>query len=147
MNIKPIFKNRSVNKRTNLHIGVEIRYETNDAEELLHMLEFLKSEEAEQKAGFKMPKVYLSGTAMSIEVIMKSLGEFTPGERSINGIISLHFLDEMRPVFLAYLSRLEEMKQAAEKNVDWDEDHPFYPTHEHYKKIAELYFPSQKKMN
>ncbi len=146
MNIKPIFKNR-VDKRTNLHIGVEIRYETNDAEELMHMLEFLKSEEGKNGVGFQMPKAYLSGSVITIEAIIKSLGKFTPGERSINGIISLHFFDEMRSLFLAYITQLEEMKQIALKNVDWDKDHPFYPTHEHYKKIAELYFPATTKMN
>ena len=147
MNIEPIFKNRSVNKRTNLHIGVEIRYETNDAEVLMHMLEFLKSEEEKLATGFLMPKAYLSGSAITIAAIIKSLNNFTPGERSINGIVSLYFLDEMRTLFLAYLSLLEKMRQIAEKNLDWDESHPFYPTHEHYRKIAELYFPPATKMN
>ena len=136
-----------MDKRTNLHIGVEIRYETNDAEELMHMLEFLKSEEAKRTTGFQMPKSYLSGTAITIEAIIKSLNSFTPGERSINGIVSLNFLDGMRTLFLAYLSLLLEMRQTAEKNLDWDEDHPFYPRHEHYRKIAELYFPATAKMN
>ena len=117
MNIKPIFKNR-VDKRTNLHIGVEIRYETHDAEELMHMLEFIKS-----------------------------LNEFTPGERSINGVVSLCFLDEMRRLFEAYLALLDQLKKESLQRFEWDEDHPFHPVHMHYLKIAELYFPPQGKMN
>ena len=147
VNIKPIFKSRSVDKRTNLHIGVEIRYEANDAEELIHMLEFLKSEEEKRTMGFQVPKAYLSGCAITIAAIMKSLNSFRPGERRINGIVSLHFLDTMRTLYLSYLSLLLEMRQTAEKNLDWDEDHPFYPRHEHYLKIAELYFPPATRMN
>ncbi len=146
MNIKPIFKNR-VDKRTNLHIGVEIRYETHDAEALMHMLEFLTSEAEAFGASFQMPKAYLSGGVITIEAIIKSLNEFTPGERSINGVVSLYFLDEMRPLFEAYLVLLDQLKKDTEKRFEWDEEHPFYPVHMHYLKIAELYFPPQKKMN
>ena len=146
MNIKPIFKNR-VDKRTNLHIGVEIRYETHDAEALMHMLEFIKSEEAKCGAGFLMPKAYLSGSAITIEAIIKSLNEFTPGERSINGVVSLCFLDEMRRLFEAYLALLDQLKKESLQRFEWDEDHPFHPVHMHYLKIAELYFPPQGKMN
>ncbi len=146
MNIKPIFKNR-VDKRTNLHIGVEIRYEANDAEELMHMLEFLKSEEEKHGLGIVMPKAHLSGNTITIEAIIKSLNQFTPGERSINGVVSLYFLDTMRPLFETYLALLDQLKNETEKRFEWDEEHPFYPVHMHYLRIAELYFPSQKKMN
>ncbi len=146
MNIKPIFKNR-VDKRTNLHVGVEIRYETHNAEELMHMLEFIKLEEAKHGADFLLPKSYLSGSAITIEAIIKSLNEFNPGERSINGVVSLYFLDDMRLLFEAYLTLLDQLKNETEKRFEWDEDHPFYLAHMHYLKIVELYFPPQDKMN
>ena len=148
MNFVPLFKSKTLNKRTTLHVGVAIRYEENDAEELVHILSFLEKENVKTtKKAPLLPTILLNGDRVSVGGLIKSFNKFPEGRRSVNGVVSLLFLDEMRTLFETYLANLEEGREKTEKIFEWDEDHPFYNKLEIYRMIARLYFPPKVGMH
>ena len=152
MDYAPIFRSQDAHARVALHIGVEIRYvtnkETNDAEFLLHMLRFLDAYGEEHSGKFTLiPTITYGDNNISGSWLLEQFEEIPEGNRMINGSISVHFLDEMRPVFDAYLKALREIKQSAEKEYEWDETHPFFPLTNYFEYLAKKFFPDKTALN
>lgn len=139
MNMFPLFYGKLP-----IPVGVEIRYEESDAEYLMHMLYFLEDNEKRCKGTFVLlPAIALNGGKSTVQKIKKGLNEYPEGERSINGYISVYFLDEMRPLFTEYLNTLEAIKATADKVFEWDEDHYFFPLLFYFKEIEKIFFPKK----
>lgn len=158
MDFGPIFESRHVNVSKTLHIGAVIRYEVNDAEYLVHILRFLETYRDAQGQKFtlmpaithhghnadaKMDDTYIA----KAETLLAQFEKLKEGQRLILGVISIHFLDEMRPVFEAYHETLREIRHKAEDNYNWDELHPFFILNNHFESIARLFFPNKTTMN
>lgn len=144
----PIFKSQDAHARTALHIGVELRYETNDAEGLLHFLRFLEAYAGEHCSEFRlMPTVTHNGTIIDRAELLGQFEKIPEDNMRIRGVIGVHFLDEMQPVFAAYLETLRRIKSEAEKEYEWDETHPFFITADFFEFIASRFFPDRSRMN
>ncbi len=143
MNMFPLFY-----KKLPIPVGVEIRYEEFDAEHLMHMIYFLEILEKRAKGTFMLiPAVAVGGSKSSIAKVRKDFERYPEGERSINGYVSVYFLDEMRPLFDEYLHILEAIKTSADKAFEWDEEHPFYPLLLYFKEIENMFFPKKTGMH
>lgn len=144
----PIYKSSDAESGNTLHVGVEVRYEANDAEHLLHMLRFLEAYEEEQSGKFTLfPAVTHDGNTVTRAWLLDQIEKIPEGSRLIRGTISVHFLDEMRPAFVAYLKTLREIKRGAEKEYEWDGTHPFFPLTDHFEYVARKFFPDKTAMN
>jgi hypothetical protein len=129
-------------------VGVEIRYEEFDAEQLMHMLCFLENNEKRCKGTFVLlPAIALNGDKSSVQKIIKGLNEYPEGERNVNGYVSVYFLDEMRPLFEEYLNTLEAIKVTANKAFEWDDEHQFFSLLVKFKQIESEYFPKKIAMH
>jgi hypothetical protein len=127
-----------------LSVGVEIRYEEFDAEPLMHMLCFLEDHEKHAKGTFVLiPAIGFDGATSNIQKIKKSLESFPEGGRCVNGYVSVYFLDEMRQLFEAYIRTLNEIKEGAEAEFAWDEDHEFFPLLFYFQEIEKIFFPKK----
>jgi hypothetical protein len=127
-----------------MSVGVQIRYEESDAEQLMHMLYFLEDNEKRCKGTFVLiPAIALNGDKSTVQKLKKDLNEYLEGERNINGYVSVYFLDEMRPLFEEYLNTLEAIKTIADKAFEWDEDHKFFPLLFYFKEIEKIFFPKK----
>ncbi len=147
MDFTPMFKSRSVDRETNLHIGVEVIYEEEDAEALVHILNFFVDEHERSKGKLLLvPSIFVNGNKTNVRALLKSLNEFPQGKRDINGTVALYFLDEMRSLFEAYLASLEKFKKDSEKAFEWSSDHLFYDLLEDYRTIARIFFPPREGM-
>ena len=148
MDLIPIFKTRYGRKAASLPIGVEIRYEKEDAEHLVHILMFLKTYEKNTKGTFALvPIVNTNGYDIRIAQLLKSFQKYEPGSREVNGFVSIFFLDEMRPLLEEYLALLEKVKKDADRMFEWDEDHELYPLAAYFEQHMPRFFPKKTSMH
>jgi hypothetical protein len=143
-----IYGSSAAESSNTLHVGVEVRYEANDADNLLHMLRFLEAYTEERGGKFTlMPVITHGDNKVTGAWLLEQFEKIPEGNRMIRGVISVHFLDEMRPVFDAYLKTLREIKECAEKEYEWDEAHPFFPIADYFEYIATQFFPDKTALN
>jgi uncharacterized protein YdiU (UPF0061 family) len=148
MDFGPIFKSQHANDDKTLHIGVEIRYEENDAEYLVHILRFLEAYAEEQGKKFTLiPTITHDGNNTKAKTLLAQFEKHEEGRRLIRGVVSIHFLDEMRPVFEAYKEALRQIKDAAKKSHEWDELHPFFIPDNCFELITPWFFPNKTTMH
>lgn len=148
MNIAPIYKSRYAHIEKTLHIGVEIQYEEDDAEELMHILRFFEAHEKERRRKFTlMPTITHNGKKTTCASLLEQFAKLPEGRSVIVGIIAVHFLDEMRPVFDAYIASLRQMKDDAKKEHGWDEAHPLFIITNYFEIIATGFFPDKTTMH
>ena len=144
MNYAPIYESRHANVHKTLHVGVEVRYEEQDAEYLVHILRFFETYAGEQKRKFaNMPAIAHDGSKMKAGPLLQQFEQFEEGQRTIYGVVSIYFGDQMRPVFDAYMSELRQIKDKALKDREWTEAHPFYLLLSCFELIAPWFFPDK----
>ena len=143
MKIFPIYYNKSP-----LPVGVEIRYEEQDAEYLVHMLYFLEAyAERNKDASLLIPAISLNGSKSSVRKLKKEFEKYLEGERSINGYISLYFLDGTRATFEEYQKVVHAIKNDAEKTFEWGVPYEFFALHAILLEAERLFFPKKSDMH
>lgn len=148
MRFKPIFKSRHVNVNKTLHIGLEMLYEENDAEYLVHILCFLEAYAKEHDGKFTLiPAITHDGKNVKAKTLLAQFNKLEEGQRLIRGVVSIHFLDEMRPVFDTYMKTLGQIRDEAKKGHEWDELHPFFILNNCFELITPWFFPNKTTMH
>lgn len=144
----PIFRSQDAAMRTSLHIGVEIRYEENDAANLLHILRFFEVYAEDHCSEFRLiPEVTHNGRIIERTALLQQFEKIPEDNMRIRGVIGIHFLDEMRPIFDVYMEVLRQIKRDSLKEHSWDETHPFFFLNDFYEFIASRFFPKRTAMN
>jgi hypothetical protein len=124
----------------------------------VHILRFLEAYAEEQGKEFTLiPAITLHSYnekteayvnyQMKAEALISQFEKLNVGQRLIRGVVSIYFLDELRPVFEAYKEVLQRIKDEAKESHEWDELHPFFILDNCFELIARRFFPEKTIMH